>query len=267
MRRILLLGFTTGALMMLVLATTARAVNLQTSDTSQPWQTWADAAQVPTWAGTLPLTVHGDYVDCGGMQANGCSSLTPQVDQTTGQIMPQGTPLAAVSTEIYDGPTAPQARATLYHELGQVFWAEYMTPADEASFMSIVGLKPDVSQWGNWLYGTRVVNGVTIHFPPFEWFAEGYRYCATYGVNQPLGVNDEEGLAYPGDLASFATQQREVCQLIDQVGLDNGISTPAQATYPAPVDRAKSKRPVRVARLRPRGHHRIVLTWGRRRIW
>lgn len=207
---------------------TAQAVTIQTSDTSHPWQGWADQAQVPTYAGTLPLTVAPDYFACGGFtEAEGCTSITPAVDQTTGAIL-QGD--ATVATEI-DGNDDPQTvRGTLYHELGQVFWAEYMTPADEDAFMRIVGLDGDHTAWGNWKY-TTTTNGVTITFPPFEWFVEGYRYCAEWGVNQPVGVNDYEGLGYPGDRPTFAAQQRQVCQLIDRVGSDNGIATPAQTAH------------------------------------
>jgi hypothetical protein len=266
MRR-LLGALTTGALL-LTICGTAQALTIQTSDASHPWQLWADQAQVPTWSGVLPFTVAAGYLDCGGMQAAGCSSLTPEVDQTSGQIMPQGTPLASVSTEVDGGQSAWDDRQTLYHELGQVFWAEYLTPSDQAEFMRIVGLGGDVSQWGNWLYGTRVIAGVTRHFPPFEWFAEGYRYCAEYGINQPLGVRDEEGLFYPGDQPGFASQQRQVCQLIDQVGMDHGIPTPAQAIYPAAAAEPKPTRPVKVARhVQRRNHGRIALAWGRRRVW
>lgn len=212
-------------------ASAARAVTLQTTDASRPWQQWADQAQVPTWAGTLPLTVASDYIACGPWTAEGCTSATPAVDQTNGQIMPQGSPLASVSTAVYNGPAAWDARSTLYHELGQVFWSEYLTADDEAAFMRIVGLVPDVSQWGNWLYGHITVRGHAYTFPPFEWFAEGYRYCAEYGINQPLGVVDEEALFYPGDQAGFAAQQRQVCELIDSIGLREGIATPAQKSY------------------------------------
>lgn len=217
--------------LMLLAPAVAQATTIQTSDGSRPWQDWTDTAQVPTWAGTLPFTVTSDYFDCGGLQAAGCSSLTPLVDQTTEQIMPQGTPLASVSTEVDGGQGAWQDKATLYHELGQVFWAEYLTTADEAAFMQIVGLGSDASQWGNWLVGTRVIDGQTYHFPPFEWFAEGYRYCAEYGINQPYGVHDEEGLWYPGDQAAFAPQQRQVCRFIDAIGVRDGIATPPQTTY------------------------------------
>lgn len=251
----------------LAITSTAQATTLNTSDTSHPWQTWSDQAQVPTWAGSLPFTVASDYFDCGGRQAEGCSSLLPTVDQTTGQLMPQGTPLDAVSTEVYNGPDAWTAKATLYHELGQVFWAEYLTSADEAEFMRIVGIKPDASQWGNWLYGTTVRNGITYHFPPFEWFAEGYRYCAQYGINQPADVSDEEGLFYPGDQASFAGQQRQVCQLIDAIGVRAGIATPVQATYPLPVAKPMPKRPqTRVKVIRPRRLHGSGFSWGTKRL-
>lgn len=239
--------------LMLLTPAVAQATSIQTSDTSRPWQGWTDAAQVPTWAGALPFTVDPDYFACGGMQAAGCSSLTPVVDQTTGQTMPQGTPLASVSTEVDGGQGAWQDKATLYHELGQVFWAEYLTPDDEAEFMRIVGIAPDPNEWGNWLYGHITIEGQVRTFPPFEWFTEGYRYCAEYGVNQPLSVHDEEGLFYPGDQATFASQQRQVCRLIDRVGLNNGIATPAQATYRTPkVVRSVTRR-------------RIM--WGRRHVW
>jgi hypothetical protein len=234
----------------LAITATAGATTIQTTDTSQPWQTWVDASQAPTYTGTLPLTIASDLSDCGGMQAQGCTSFTPAVDQTTGQILPG--PPAQISTTISNNA---DARATLYHELGQVFWVEYMTPADETRFMQIVGLDGTSADWGNWRF-TRVQNGVTLTFPPFEWFAEGYRYCATYGINQPLGVNDMEGLGYPGSEAAFAAQQRQVCQLIDQVGADNRIATPAQAP------------PVIVKATRHHRHgHQIVITRGRRRSW
>lgn len=264
MRSILLGAFTTGALM--ILTATASAVTIQTSDTTHPWQQWADAAQVPTYAGSLPFTVAADLFDCGGMQAAGCSSLISSVDQTTGQTMPQGTPLASVSTEVDGGQSTWDDRQTLYHELGQVFWAEYLTTADEATFMRIVGLGTDTNEWGNWLYGTRVVDGVTRHFPPFEWFAEGYRYCAEYGINQPLGVSDEEGLFYPGDRAGFASQQRQVCQLIDQVGIANGIATPAQAAYPPPVVNAKPRPRTRIKTIQSRRLRGSGFSWGTKRM-
>jgi hypothetical protein len=271
MRRLIVL--TAAAAATLVLAGSAGAVTL-VSPQGQPvggvWQQWTDHAQVPTWNGTLPFTVMSDLFDCGGMQAAGCSNLTPTVDQTTSQIMPQGTPLASVSTEIYNDPDPWQAKATLYHELGQVFWAEYLTTSDEARFMQIVGLGSDTSQWGNWLYGTTVRDGATYHFPPFEWFAEGYRYCAQYGINQPHGVTDEEGLFYPGDQTRFAPQQRQVCQLIDRVGLDNGVSTPAQT--PAHVAKPKARRVVPPPLVRWHGWHGwrgwiIHMTRGRREVW
>lgn len=212
----------------LSLPAVAHATTIQTTDTSHPWQTWTNTAQVPTWRGDLPLTVAPGYFDCGGFtSAAGCTSITPAVDQTTGQIL-QGN--ATVSTELDAGQSSWDDRQTLYHELGQVFWAEYLTPADETRFMQITGLAGDSSDWGNWRF-TRVINGVTVHFSPYEWFAEGYRYCAEYGVNQPPNVVDEEGTGYPGDKLSFASQQREVCQLIDQVGLDNGIVTPPQTMH------------------------------------
>jgi len=246
-------------------ASSARAVTIQTTDSGHPWQQWADRAQVPTWQGALPFVVVNSQVDCGGMQANGCTSAVPQVDQTTGQTMPGGTPLASVSTSVDSAPEGVDARAVLYHELGQVFWQEYLTDADKAAFMSIVGLAPDVNEWNNWLYGSIVYEGQTRHFPPFEWFAEGYRYCATYGVNQPLGVNDAEGLFYPGDRPAFAPRQRQVCQLIDRIGERNGIPTPTQATYLTRP--SKSTRATKATEPERQRGRRIVLTWDRRKIW
>jgi hypothetical protein len=125
--------------------------------------------------------------------------------------------------------------------------------------MQIVGLSGDHTNWTDWTY-TTTTNGYTYTYAPFEWFAEGYRLCATWGANQPVGSNDFIGLGYPGLQPSFAAQQRGVCALIDQVGLDNGIATPAQANYPVPAARHHV-----VAR--PARHRRIVITWGRRRIW
>ncbi len=254
-----LAGIATAAILALAPAV-AQATTLQTTDTSRPWQAWANAAQAPTYAGTLPLTVAPDYANCGGMEAQGCTSYTPQVDQTTGQII-QGPP-ADISTEIDNALGADDAKATLYHELGQVFWIEYMTPADEAQFMQIVGLPGTPADWGNWRF-TRVENGVTLTFPPFEWFAEGYRFCATYGINQPAGVNDEEGLGYPGPEAWFAAQQQRVCQLIDQVGLENGIATPPQETYPAKTQMVPKHRKTHARSTRSRRR----FTWGVKRVW
>jgi hypothetical protein len=240
-----------GAILTLIVPATASAATIQTTDSSQPWQSWSDAAQVPTYAGVLPLAVASGYVSCGGFSdADGCTSYTPAVDQTTGQILPG--PPASISTQV---SSSDDPQTTFYHELGQVFWTEYMTPADETQFMQIVGLAGDSSNWSNWAYH-RTTNGVTLTFPPFEWFAEGYRLCATYGINQPAGVNSIEGLGYPGIESRFAAQQRAVCALIDRVGMDNGIATPAQATYPA----AKI---VKAARWK----HRVRTTWGRRRVW
>ena len=234
----------------LLCATTASAATIQTSDTTHPWQTWASTAQAPTWTGTLPMTVNPGYVNCGGFNdADGCTSYTPAVDQTTGQILPG--PPASISTQVN---SADDPLTTFYHELGQVFWIEYMTPADETQFMQIVGLPGGSSNWSNWAYH-RTVNGVALTFPPFEWFAEGYRLCATYGINQPAGVNSVEGLGYPGIESWFAARQRQVCALIDQVGVDNGLAVPAQATYhAATVARHKHGRRIRIA-------------WGRRRVW
>ncbi|HEY1515546.1 MAG TPA: hypothetical protein VGF91_03935 [Solirubrobacteraceae bacterium] len=211
----------------MIWAPSASAVTIQTSDSSHPWQSWSDAAQVPTYAGTLPLAVAPDYVDCGGFtDAAGCTSITPTIDGQTGSVI--GPP--TVTTEIDGGQDIWDDRQTLYHELGQIFWSEYMTDSDETQFMRIVGLPGDASSWGNWS-DSVTINGVLITFAPFEWFAEGYRYCAEYGVNQPAGVSDEEGVGYPGDKATFATQQREVCELIDTIGLRQGLVTPTQANY------------------------------------
>lgn len=245
MRRIALIT----ALGTLAMPSAAHAITIETTDAAHPWQTWANAAQVPTWRGSLPLMVASGDLDCGGLQATGCSDLTPEVDQSSGQIMPQGTPLAAVATEIDGDQSTWSERQTLYHELGQVFWAEYMTTEDETRFMRIAGLAGDASTWSSWSYSTTR-NGVTVTFAPFEWFAEGYRYCAEYGVNQPLGVNDEEGLGYPGDRAGFAAQQREVCELIDEVGAANGVPTPDQA--PAHLTGRVIKVRMQMRRIRPR---------------
>jgi len=239
----------------LACATTASAVTIQTGDTTHPWQTWADTAQAPTWDGTLPLTVNPGYVNCGGFDdADGCTSYIPAVDQTTGQILPG--PPASITTQVN---SADDPLTTFYHELGQVFWIEYMTPATETQFMQIVGLAGDSTNWSNWTYH-RTVNGVVLTFPPFEWFAEAYRLCATYGINQPAGTNSVEGLGYPGIEAWFAARQRQACALIDQVGVDSGITVPVQATYPA----AKH---IKVKIARHRRGPRIVTGWGRRRVW
>lgn len=262
-------GVLTGALLVsLMSAAVAGAVTIQTSDTSEPWQGWANAAQVPTWQGALPLTTSQGYADCGGWgEAAGCTSITPQVDQTTGQILPG--PPAAISTSIALGDETDYEQGYFLHELGQVFWAEYLTSADEDQFMRIVGLDGDHTDWSN-AY-TVVVNGVTIHFPPYEWFAEGYRLCALYGINQPATANTFSDFGYPGLQPSFASRQRQVCQLIDQVGVDHGISTPAQATYPvvspAAAPKPKIKPVVGVVHSHFKRGRRIRLAWGRRRIW
>src|SRR5881397_2303111 len=104
----------------LLLATgTAKAVTIQTSDSSHPWQHWADTAQVPTWTGTLPLTTSAaGYFDCGGWgQAAGCTSLTPVADQTTGQIIPNQ--YDSISTEIALGDPVDYEQGYFLHELGQ----------------------------------------------------------------------------------------------------------------------------------------------------
>jgi hypothetical protein len=170
------------------------------------------------FTGTIPLTTAAADSACG--DDAGCTAIFPQVDQTTGAILPG--PPASISIQIATGDPADMEHGYLLHELGHVFDAEYMTDADRAQFMSILGLS------GGWWYTqTTVSYGVAITFTPGEWFAESYRMCATWGINQPK-VNTFEDYGYPGDRQAFASQQRQACQLIDRVGVDNGIATPVQ---------------------------------------
>lgn len=231
------------------LASTASAVTIQTTDTTYPWQAWANASQAPTFAGDVPMTVAGADAACG--DDAGCTAAFPRVDQTTGAILP-GAP-ESVSVQIAMGDSVDMERGYLLHELGHVFDAEYMTDSDREQFMSMLGLRGGSARW--WYALTTVSYGVTIHFAPGEWFAESYRMCATWGVDQSSEkVNTFEDYGYPGDRPAFAIQQRQACRLIDRVGADNGVRTPPQSTP-------------RLIHVADRVQRRIHLTWGRRRVW
>src|SRR4051794_20322764 len=134
------------ALALVVLSAPAQAVTLvsPTGDARiSRYQTWANAAAVPTPAGIVDL-VH-----------DSCP-----VDVSDGCIYHGATPTIFLGSEVRDRPT-------LLHELGHAFDTQRLTPAYRTGFESIFG---DTRAWRS------PPNS------PHERFAEAYSLCARHAT-------------------------------------------------------------------------------------
>jgi hypothetical protein len=195
------------------------------------WQRWVDEAKVPTISGNVVLTIAPCPTTGTGGDACTVTQITtsPTASSTTNAIwVPNGAP----ATERY----------MLYHELGNVFDYDVMTPDAQHAFMRIWGELPADFTWADigaiwWAgrgtpgdyAGTADVIG--------EQFAEGYQLCAQYGTtwgehdayesDEVLGMFDyparysddyDARRPYPEPLHAWAiSSQRLTCELIGDV--------------------------------------------------
>lgn len=86
--------------LMCLMASQAKATTV--ADGAQPFQQWADTAQVPTPAATITVTVTPDSPDCGSGPGLGCISYPSDI-YIAGWLTPA------------------QQRSTYLHELGHLF--------------------------------------------------------------------------------------------------------------------------------------------------
>ncbi len=139
-------------------APTTLLVTPQGSPVGGKWQRWVDLSRVPTVDETVvfyPNDTSGCLVG-----ADGCAVATPPT--------------------VY--LAADAQRPALYHELGHLFDFAILTDAERLRFMRIWHwrLLPGESIAQAWWRGEDRADSVYGHGPPVEWFAEGYRLCATF---------------------------------------------------------------------------------------
>jgi len=173
------------------------------------WQSWVDRARVAVWRGsvTLDTSDHDVNATCGPADG-GC--------------------FWEATSDLLVSPDRG-GRFGLYHELGHLFDAKALTDADRAAFMRLwhVTVPPGESVGDAWWAGEGRADAMTWG-PPGEWFAEGYRLCATYGSWTWAQALSEDGAQYGypaqnawdinGRSAKWAwtvEAQRATCRLID----------------------------------------------------
>jgi hypothetical protein len=175
------------------------------------WQRWVDEARVAVWRGDVDFSASDRAVDTECGATDGGCFLEAQRD-------------LLVSPD-------RGGRFGLYHELGHLFDATLLTDADRAAFMRIwhVTIPAGESVWNAWWSGEDHADPLSWG-PPGEWFAEGYRLCATYGTWNWTDALAEDGDQY-GDPAQNAwgtngrsaewawtiQAQRATCRLIDSI--------------------------------------------------
>jgi len=189
---------------------TASAVTL-VDPTSQPiggqFQSWADAAQMPTLSGTLILDVTTD-----GPCPIACSEGPGQE-----WILPDGsttvdTAAAYGPAETWVIPTVDQY--SLYWELGHQFDWLYLDDATRANLATLWGSS---AQW--WDTEAGLLQGYEDGLEAT--FASVYSLCS-------LGDTDSTSLPWPNQPALTAEQVQNTCALITAIGRQ------ARATMPPP---------------------------------
>jgi hypothetical protein len=121
--------------------------------------------------------------ECGAVGALGCTLAQGEVtlDPTLLDL-----PSARVVTGLGDG--APLMSFVLFHELGHVFDREWMTDADRARFMTILGR---TDGWWSMQDGP----------PPAELFADAYALCSIYGATIPRNLAHPVGYGWKPTVA------------------------------------------------------------------
>jgi hypothetical protein len=211
MRKSVLLLVAAGVLS---LAGSAHALTLVASS-GQPvggiWQRWVNEARTATWSGSVILdTARTDLrAHCGTDVVGGCFSN-------------------ADPAEIWLSPR-DGGRYGLFHEMGHMFDYEVLTDVERTEFMRIwrVPAETGVALDDQWWQGEQQADPMS-HGPLGEWFAEGYRLCATYGRwtwARALSADGDQ-YGYPAQRAwgvngrsskwAWTIQaQQQTCRLID----------------------------------------------------
>lgn len=197
----------------LLVAGPARAVTLVdlTGAPEPQWQAWADAMHVPSVPGQVVV-----FASAAGVAAN-CSPLAAACVST------------GLPTEIFIDPASTDRRGLrglLYHELGHL-WARTLTATQQLQFMRTWHRVPQrLTVQQAWWAGTDSENPERGWGPVEEWFAEGYRLCATYPrwgwhaawgawemYGYPAGLVWQQGVPRVRQRWSLAAQ-RATCRLI-----------------------------------------------------